>query len=91
MLRCIRCTQGIARLPVEVIVLVGQFLAGQNSLATLASLTIACKLLQQEAAPVLYETVILLDGRGWWGTGTEAESLRNQMSDRLRANLARTR
>jgi hypothetical protein len=84
--------QGFAILPLEVIVLVGQFLAGQNSLATLASLTVTCKLLEQETTPVLYETVILLGARSFLRNyDTDRELIRSKMNDRRLANFSHTR
>lgn len=61
--------QGVARLPVELLVIVAGFLAGQNSYGTLASLAGTCKLLKGEIAPTLYETVILDSNRQWWRDG----------------------
>jgi hypothetical protein len=50
---------GTQLIPVEVLVIVGQFLAGSYCFGTLANLNSASKALHQESQPVLYETLIL--------------------------------
>ncbi|KAJ9094249.1 hypothetical protein QFC21_006075 [Naganishia friedmannii] len=47
-------------LPLELLVIIAQFLAGSDQYATLASLNSTCKLVQAETLPVLYETFITL-------------------------------
>lgn len=83
--------QGFADLPLEVILLVGQLLAGQNSLATLVSLTATWRSLQQELTPVLYETVILLGDRNWWRMGVTSETIRAETTWQQRLNFTQTR
>jgi hypothetical protein len=46
-------------LPVEVLVIVGQFLAGSYCFGTLANLNSVSKSMHEESQPVLYETLIL--------------------------------
>lgn len=52
-------TSDVQILPVEVLVIVGQFLAGSYCFGTLANLNSASKSMHQESQPVLYETLIL--------------------------------
>ncbi|KAJ9113044.1 hypothetical protein QFC22_006140 [Naganishia vaughanmartiniae] len=46
-------------LPLELLVVIAQFLAGSDQYATLASLNSTCKLVRAETLPVLYETFIM--------------------------------
>lgn len=50
-------------LPVELLVIVGQFLAGDRKLGTLASLNSASKPIQEETKAILYETLFLKHSR----------------------------
>ncbi|KAJ9110417.1 hypothetical protein QFC19_001542 [Naganishia cerealis] len=57
--------QGGPRLPMELLTLIAQFLAGTNSFGTLANLNVASKGLLRETKPILNETM-LMDARGYW-------------------------
>lgn len=46
------------RLPVELLVIVEEFLVGDNSFGTAANLNLTCRLVYQETAPVLYAVTI---------------------------------
>jgi hypothetical protein len=46
-------------LPLEVITIVAQFLAGDHAFATLAALHASNHALKQETSPILYETLFL--------------------------------
>lgn len=48
-----------AHLPVELIVRIGEFLAGDLCFGVLASLNVACRAVHEETQSVLYETIIL--------------------------------
>ncbi|KAJ9094225.1 hypothetical protein QFC21_006051 [Naganishia friedmannii] len=50
---------GPIQLPLEIHLLVAEFLAGDDAYGTLAGYTIACKILRQEMMPVLLETVVV--------------------------------
>jgi hypothetical protein len=46
-----------ARLPIELFVLIGQFLAGEQLFATLAAFNVSCRPVHEETLPILYETL----------------------------------
>ncbi|GHJ84488.1 hypothetical protein NliqN6_0890 [Naganishia liquefaciens] len=82
---------GTATLPLEVLVIIGRFLAGQNSYATLAALAVGNKLLKQELTPVLWETVILDGDKGWWQSGINKWELLWRIGVEERKNLMHTK
>lgn len=51
--------QVLPDLPTEIIVLVGQFLAGNHAFGTLAALHTTSHALKEETTPILYETLFL--------------------------------
>lgn len=52
--------------PLEAIVTVSEFLAGDNAFRTLASLSLASKSVREATLPVLYHAVIWEDGKDHW-------------------------
>jgi hypothetical protein len=46
-----------ARLPIELLVIVGRFLAGEQLFATLAAFNVSCRPVHEETLPILYETL----------------------------------
>jgi hypothetical protein len=83
----------MAFLPIEILVVIGRFLAGQNSYKTLANLGMCCKLLDQETASTLYETVLLDSNRGWWkdATGPSSRAIIASTSERQRERFKYTK
>lgn len=47
------------QLPVELFGVIGEFLSGDLCFGTLANLNAACRAVQEETLPVLYETLVL--------------------------------
>jgi hypothetical protein len=45
-------------LPIEVLVMIAEFLAGDDFLGTLAHLNLASRMIHQETLPILYETAV---------------------------------
>lgn len=80
-------------LPLELLVNVAGFLAGQNSYGTLANLASTCKLLKGERASTLYETVILDNDRQWWrdGDGLTFDQIFGNATLEQRINFRHTR
>lgn len=52
------CNQDSPRLPIELLSLIGEFVAGSNNFASLSKYSLTCRLLHEELQRILYETVI---------------------------------
>ncbi|KAJ9094246.1 hypothetical protein QFC21_006072 [Naganishia friedmannii] len=68
---------GHAILPVELFALIGEFLAGSNTYATLGNFSLTCRVLYYELQPILFETVIVSEtDRKWREKVSDDPSLR---------------
>lgn len=66
---CYCCTDPDLRpqpFPLELIVTVSEFLAGDDAFQTLASVNVASKSVKEATLPVLYHAVIWEDGKDHW-------------------------
>lgn len=63
-----------SRLPVELMVIISEFLLGDGAFGTLASLNTTCHVVHQETAPVLNETLVLDSEKGWWNEEYQHEA-----------------
>jgi hypothetical protein len=57
--------QNPVSIPLEVITIIADFLAGSNSFGTLFNLSLANKQVRQECVPIFYETMIIPDTNLW--------------------------
>ncbi|KAJ9099302.1 hypothetical protein QFC21_004183 [Naganishia friedmannii] len=65
---------GNPNLPLEVLSIIGQFLLGNNSYATLSKFSMISRTLRQELQPMLYETVIVSEKNPDWLQGIPRHS-----------------
>jgi hypothetical protein len=54
----LKSVQEGSSLPIELIVIIGEFLAGSHALKSLASLNVASREVHVEVLPILYETLV---------------------------------
>jgi hypothetical protein len=54
------------QLPTELIVVIGEFLAGSFAYGSLANLNAATRAVHEETLPVLFDTVVWDDDKKWW-------------------------